>query len=105
MLLQSHTSGSRGEDRNQNIIRLLPALPKAWPNGSFRGLRARGGVEVDLVWQNGKATLATLRSGHDHTQIIAPPAGQTITSGASPSPGDLFSLPMKAGKSYTLHLS
>jgi alpha-L-fucosidase 2 len=42
-------------------IRLLPALPTAWPEGALRGLRARGGVEVDLAWREGRPTHAVFR--------------------------------------------
>jgi alpha-L-fucosidase 2 len=61
-----------------NVIRFLPALPSAWPDGSFRGLRARGAFEVDCTWRRGKATSATLRAGADGRVGLAAPVGQRI---------------------------
>jgi alpha-L-fucosidase 2 len=42
-------------------IELLPALPRAWPAGSLRGVRARGGFELDMAWREGELSTVTLR--------------------------------------------
>ncbi|MDC0769874.1 glycoside hydrolase family 95 protein [Streptomyces sp. HD] len=52
MLLQSQ----------HDVIEVLPALPAAWPAGSVRGLRARGGATLDIEWAHGRATRITLKA-------------------------------------------
>ena len=107
MLLQSHSG----------IVRLLPALPSAWPDGRAAGLRARGGLGVDLVWQGGKARVATLYASLNREITIAAPRGQRIESADLDSGNgklraaelvhdgsDTYRLRVQQGRRYTLHL-
>lgn len=60
MLMQSY-SHYKNEELVGEIC-ILPALPKAWSDGSVRGLRARGGFEVDIKWKDGSLKLAEIKS-------------------------------------------
>lgn len=51
MLLQSHSG----------VIEILPALPKNWKEGSVKGLKARGGYEIGIDWENSKAIKVTIQ--------------------------------------------
>ena len=77
MLVQSH----------EGLIRLLPALPKAWTKGSVRGLVARGCIEIAMKWSDHKLTEARFKSAYptrvmvgvgDFTKTIELPAHQWI---------------------------
>jgi len=85
MLVQSHLRDEKGN----SIIHILPALPSNWQDGSIKGLRARGGFEVDIVWKNGKPTSVTVRNtkagtaliqhgGKSHEVPLAPDESKTI---------------------------
>jgi alpha-L-fucosidase 2 len=102
MLLQSHGG----------VVRLLPALPSAWPNGSFVGLRARGGLTVDLGWRAGKAASATLRASRDGETLLAVPIGQRISvvearhrSALAAAETGIYKLKVMRGETYTLRFT
>ncbi len=58
MLLQSHLR----TDDGSHLIHLLPALPSSWSEGKISGLRARGGFEIDLAWEDGQLVRVHIQS-------------------------------------------
>ena len=112
MLLQSQeraeVGGQKAEVRGQGfVLSLLPALPKAWPSGSVKGLKARGGFEVDMTWADGKVVTLTVKSTLGRRcRIRSASPLKMAEGGLKPSvksvDANVIEFDTKAGKTYTL---
>ena len=95
MLVQSQTGQ----------LQLFPALPKAWPDGEVKGLRARGAFGVDLKWKQGKLTQAVIHSDKGSDCILRAGMPVGVTCGGKPVKvkaveQGVVSFPTKAGEEY-----
>ena len=70
MLIQSH----------EGTIALIPTLPKKWSYGSFRGLCARGGYEVDIAWEDFSVTEINIKAKFPGAVTIELPETQKATT-------------------------
>lgn len=102
MLLQNTVKG----------VHLLPALPSAWNNGHYKGLRAKGGFTFDVAWANGKITdIQVYSAAGQECRLYLP--GSRIKSvkgvkgglnGLNATSDGTVTFPTKPGKSYKLTL-
>ncbi len=83
MLMQSH----------DGFIYLLPALPTVWPDGEIKGLRARGGFEIDMKWSNGKIEKVEITStlgGVCRLRTLTPLSGKGLKTAKGENPNKFF---------------
>lgn len=77
-------------------IKLLPALPRDWPEGSVSGLCTREGFEVDLAWSGSRLSRAVIRAGRDGTCVLRSQTALRITYAGRP----VQAVPVAGGLSF-----
>ena len=84
-------------------VMLLPALPAAWASGSVKGLRARGGFTVDMEWENGEITRATVSSSVGGALRISAPNALSCNgvAGTMEQGRCLLTVDTQPGETYT----
>jgi alpha-L-fucosidase 2 len=96
MLLQSH----------EGVIDFLPAVPQEWPTGSFEGVCARGGFELNFQWQNHKLTHVTILSkAGEVCRLNLPASVKVMSKGLNVTThveGEVVSFPTNRAERYEL---
>ena len=70
MLVQSH----------EGVLALLPALPQAWTTGSIKGVRARGGLTLEMNWSQGRLRTCVIDASTARPLKVRLPDGQRLSS-------------------------
>ncbi|MHC1696321.1 MAG: glycoside hydrolase N-terminal domain-containing protein [Eubacteriales bacterium] len=80
MLLQSH----------EDCLELLPALPAKWESGTVRGLRARGGLSVDMEWSGGELSKLVIQTKQERDSVRVKYNGREVTLPIKPFELNVF---------------
>jgi alpha-L-fucosidase 2 len=97
MLMQSHS----------DELSLLPALPAQWKSGAVKGLRARGGYEVDIAWKDNALSKAVVNAGYDQSCRLRTKIPVKVFSSGKEVPTtslgkNFIGFEAKAGKKYEI---